>query len=542
MYNVFWPMRFFRNEFGVSDVRSNYSRVYSWLANQLGHVTLGLVSSLLFFWIVTLVESFASILCDSLTAIDVKFIGMLFAVVMFASMVIWIGRRNMRFSILTLMVLFGTVFLGEWKFCDNSIIAIKILNIDFPSASVGATLIVGCSILFAMIGNRTKIRKANPFYNSFNAPFDPWSCLIGSVCLAMWLAGAPNLDLLEDWRVAASSAIASLAVWSAKEFASDMHTVRKELDDAKLKRHSANTQQDIGESLNDDYMRTARWDCRTDTMFYLIGALVGSGLVSDVSVVTGGENVWTFDLEMIGAAAYFVFLVLVGRNWVYRQRAVDKTGAEHANMMAVIDFNIQLHCPYGATFSEPRILISDFVKLDDTTCCPFEHIVVFGKGRHTEPLANALVTEAALTPFSPKWCARISDDRRYRARKISFDRLWHYDPSHLGPNELPYNPLFTLCHYTSLVNGVKCHFLVSEPPRRFEGESWKFVKKIYGAQFVVIMRCDPTRMRQSFKNLDESKKTVWVFEEKHKKQQGSILSHLRYEYGHCAKIGIVTCS
>ena len=48
---LFWVKDVFAAEFGNSDVQSNYSRLYAWMANQLGHMTLGLATALAFIWI-----------------------------------------------------------------------------------------------------------------------------------------------------------------------------------------------------------------------------------------------------------------------------------------------------------------------------------------------------------------------------------------------------------------------------------------------------------------------------------------------------------
>lgn len=55
--DFFWLRDIFALEFGTSDVQSNYSRVYAWMANQLGHMTLGLAVALLFVWIVETSQS-----------------------------------------------------------------------------------------------------------------------------------------------------------------------------------------------------------------------------------------------------------------------------------------------------------------------------------------------------------------------------------------------------------------------------------------------------------------------------------------------------
>ena len=48
---LFWVKDVFAAEFGNSDVQSNYSRLYAWMANQLGHMTLGLATALAYVWI-----------------------------------------------------------------------------------------------------------------------------------------------------------------------------------------------------------------------------------------------------------------------------------------------------------------------------------------------------------------------------------------------------------------------------------------------------------------------------------------------------------
>lgn len=60
MSDDLWITRIFDTEFGFSDVRSKYSRVYSWMANQLGHLTLGIGGTVLFAWIVDSFEETVS--------------------------------------------------------------------------------------------------------------------------------------------------------------------------------------------------------------------------------------------------------------------------------------------------------------------------------------------------------------------------------------------------------------------------------------------------------------------------------------------------
>ena len=47
---LLWPLQSFDQQFLRSDVIGNYSRPYSWQANQLGHATIGLTTTLIFAW------------------------------------------------------------------------------------------------------------------------------------------------------------------------------------------------------------------------------------------------------------------------------------------------------------------------------------------------------------------------------------------------------------------------------------------------------------------------------------------------------------
>lgn len=61
-----WLTRIFEAEFGFSDVQSNYSRTYAWMANQLGHMTLGMATVFFFIWIADTITAFAGLFagCD----------------------------------------------------------------------------------------------------------------------------------------------------------------------------------------------------------------------------------------------------------------------------------------------------------------------------------------------------------------------------------------------------------------------------------------------------------------------------------------------
>ncbi|QIE57045.1 hypothetical protein G5B40_17325 [Pikeienuella piscinae] len=59
-----WIKAIFAREFGFSDVQSNYSRVYAWMANQLGHMTLGMATAFFFVWIADTIGATARLIVD----------------------------------------------------------------------------------------------------------------------------------------------------------------------------------------------------------------------------------------------------------------------------------------------------------------------------------------------------------------------------------------------------------------------------------------------------------------------------------------------
>ncbi|MEX2517931.1 MAG: hypothetical protein WD969_01210 [Paracoccaceae bacterium] len=59
-----WIKAIFAREFGFSDVQSNYSRVYAWMANQLGHMTLGMATTFFFVWIADTIGATARLVAN----------------------------------------------------------------------------------------------------------------------------------------------------------------------------------------------------------------------------------------------------------------------------------------------------------------------------------------------------------------------------------------------------------------------------------------------------------------------------------------------
>ena len=331
-----------------------------------------------------------------------------------------------------------------------------------------------------------------------------------------------------------------------------MQTVRAELNDTRERRCQAGSTNDQGTRLNRQFESTARWDSRTDAMFYLAGAWIGAGVISDVSAITGSRISWEFDLELFGFLFFVTFFVLGGRNWAYRQQAVDRSGAERANMMAVVDFCVELYDSAGMRVKEPRLELYKFARKKSDQSRRFDHLVVFGSGSLNERLADALVTEGALASLPPQWFAELAKRKDWRrARKISFGRLCEYDPVNLLVEELPFYPLKILRH--GIRTGDKqgrrivfeCHSSGSDP-HQLGKSCWSDVKEDCAADLVVVTRSDPSRLNFALNKLhkNEGQNTVWLFEREHGQSsctKRSIQQQLLSRYGDGAKIGFANC-
>ncbi len=537
-----WFTKDFKSEFGISDVRSNYSRVYSWMANQLGHLTLGLGTLLVFYWFVELVESAAHTYFPADRSTDATFFGIVAAAVVSAFVVVWLAKRDYRFMFLSLFAVLGNVVFTPWVFCADGVFPAEIWPPEGYAGICGVAVIIGLALLCVAI------RISDDDADSFDKCF----YIVATVCLSAWFASACWLDFVTEWKVAAAGAISAMAIWTAKEFAGDMQTVRAELNDARERRCKAGSKNDQGTRLNREFRSTALWDSRTDAMFYLAGAWIGAGVISDVSATSGSRIAWAFDLELFGFLFFLAFFVFGGRNWAYRQQAVDRSGAERANMMAVIDFCVELYDCAGMRVKEPRLELYKFARKKSCQSRRFDHVVVFGAGSLNERLADALVTEGALASLPPRWFAGIAERSDWRrARKISFGRLCQYDPVNLLVEELPFYPLKILRHGTRTDDRLKRRIVFECGPAGTALAApdpliWSDVKEDCAADLVVVTRCDPTRLHLALNKVWKNKhqNTVWFFEDKHGPDlctKMSILQQLRSTYGNGTKFGFAYC-
>ncbi|MEL6793974.1 MAG: hypothetical protein AAFP78_10995, partial [Pseudomonadota bacterium] len=290
-----------------------------------------------------------------------------------------------------------------------------------------------------------------------------------------------------EWKLSLAAGMASLCMWWVKEFASDMPNVHKEIAAVILKRHTADRTDpldrnrepaatDRRRALEKEYFRDARVDARADGMFYFAGAWIGAGVLNDVPVLS--DDAWPAGSEIFGLMLFLAIFLGLGKNWAYRQLALDLMGARMASRFAVFRSELRMrslfvaksgHVQVGALqtggwlahpllklreFASPRTLpLETSEEPEDEDDRPvadrFDHILIFGDlGSGRSPLGRAIASEAALadwpTRFQIKRRAKVlKDEDKRKARYITGARLLNYVKDIEYRSDLAANPTVT---------------------------------------------------------------------------------------------------
>lgn len=465
-----WLKAIFAREFGFSDVQSNYSRVYSWMANQLGHMTLGMATAFFFAWIADTVAAAAILLADwggrpsaanggcefQFACAANNFLLPLAAAVCLLAPLAATGallirdlpdERRVRaipagarralaivYAALTLFAFWLLDSLGQGAATAEA----AALHAERFGVSV-ATLCIGGGVILLCRDMRYFVIAVIAVFGAFwiatsgaGAPEEArrWvaAVLAGLFCLygllstvfsksipeqmgsvergvqafiillmsAWFISGTWN-GLEGDWPLAIGAALASCTLWWVKEFGSDLANVDDEIRDAEARRPAGL----YGPSakVRRDYLNDARMDARTDALFYFAGAWVGAGVLSDTPVMT--TTTWNSGSELMGLIVFVTIFVLAGKNWAFRQQALDLAGLDMASRLAVIHSALRLAPPgegQGSWAPDPLERLRAFARGDGEA--GFEHLAIFaGAGSGASPLARAIVSEAALADF-----------------------------------------------------------------------------------------------------------------------------------------------
>lgn len=246
-----------------------------------------------------------------------------------------------------------------------------------------------------------------------------------------------------EWRVSFAAAAASLTLWWVKEFGSDLPNVHAEIATVALKRPN----EVLGDcsDVERDYFADARMDARTDGLFYFAGVWIGAGVLTDKSVLVDGS--WRSGSEILGLLVFLGIFLGMGKNWAYRQLALDLIGADMASRLAVFRSALWLtevnvakgrfisgRVGAGGLHANPLLLLRDFAGDIGDPAKPqsgFDHLLVFGaRGSGRSPLGRAIASEAALadwpTIFLSRRRQRANDGHARTARFIPAGRLLNY--------------------------------------------------------------------------------------------------------------------
>lgn len=302
-----------------------------------------------------------------------------------------------------------------------------------------------------------QLKDAHPHGHSFETPRGRRIVFIAGLCAACFLIIVTWEGLEKGWVLPVTGAIMSMTVWFTKEFASDLPNVHAELSNATTARarklyalgrgipnesqiRKAHTPKPIARA----YFRDARWDSRTNGVFYFAGAWIAAGVSTTAPVLTTADapGAWASGSELVGILIFVIFFLFFGQNWILRQKAVDRIGTHYANRLAVFDARIELSiAKTGVEISLPGDGIDESRRLDFETTHSlsilydyargwpnpadlalsrerksvmtdkaflnfdhhFSHLLVFGRhGYGKAPLGSALVTEASLYDLSPR--------------------------------------------------------------------------------------------------------------------------------------------
>ena len=456
---------------GASDVQANYTRGYTWSANQFGHISLGLLAALLFTWIgetaclsvfdrandgkglcngppkpVTAAADGADLHATIFWTHVLLCVlaGLIWGLAVQRNHRLWpqrwkkSGEENMAMKFVRSGARSRR---GWWLFGIASLAFFVIflrledlLPLSTHQAAAAVRVAFPCLVIAGVV-----LFLCAPLQNSQLAILAAaWAGLV----LAVVLAWEP-LDHKMALPLIAS--IAGVGMWYVKEWGNDIPKVHLEIETAEEERrcalhHAANCTFPKNQQHHDiqaSYLADARWDTFTDAIFYTVGGFLGFAILYEGALSDPDAN-WTTGTELTAYFTMLIVFVLVASNALRDSAALDRTGTPYSSRLAVFGGAACLPDPGADDQKRERPLdwMKRFAKYGfkdpDKGTKEVDLIVIGPDESGRTPLAIALTCEAALA--HPRSSEADGKPERRKARFISLHSLLR-DKRHLNSTE-----------------------------------------------------------------------------------------------------------
>lgn len=345
---ISWPVTGFGEDYLKSDAIGNYSRRYSWSANQLGHVTLGLVTALLVFGFLKIFSDFRvfellshwdefwphrltlllgapflatlyiasirnaffdprrirepivlcafTVLALALMVTVYQFFGALAATPAFEITDADANRVIAQFALLAMAFIiifsmaaqksFALIALATITFVVLPLVAMSFyIETSVTTASVETLVAAGIVYVFYSLLALTLLARLYVMKTIGRR--------VGyaNLFFTVLVVGALSATFVGGGVEIILAVMLSLLIWFSKEYGNDLALAVREVDAAEAARAAAARARGVAADpddyaeARDDFVRESLADTRTDGAFYVIGALIGAALVGAMSVL-----------------------------------------------------------------------------------------------------------------------------------------------------------------------------------------------------------------------------------------------------------------
>ena len=206
----------------------------------------------------------------------------------------------------------------------------------------------------------------------------------------------------------------SIAIWWVKEFGGDLVLAEVELRDAeRLRLLNENPEDptrpdpkgvegrypglDLQDTVLDEYrpgtggrrytrlerryLRDAKWDSRTDAFFYVCGAWIAAGVVTDDPALT--DNGWAVGSEVVGMLLFVGFFLWRGPVWAARQKAIDAAKPPRSRRLATLQSALTILLPNLARSERTRSYAAAPIDPSDDGILPLNWLYAYAADRTT---------------------------------------------------------------------------------------------------------------------------------------------------------------